>query len=127
MQKRRIKRMPVRSVFVDCDDTLIMWSSNKYYKSNEAIELHFMDYKVKVSPNDSNIAKVKEFYKKGYEIIVWSATGKEWAQLVVNTLKLVDHVDYCLSKPDFYIDDLEINQFTVPEQRIWNKPSGFED
>lgn len=119
--------MPVRSVFVDCDDTLIMWSSNKYYKPNEAMELHFMNYKVTVSPNDTNIAKVKEFYKKGYEVIIWSATGKEWAELVVKTLELTDHIDCCLSKPDFYIDDLELTQFTVPEMRIWNKPSGFED
>lgn len=117
--------MPVRSVFVDCDDTLIMWSSNPYYKPSEARELQFMNYLVTVSPNDSNIAKVKEFYKKGYEIIIWSATGKEWAELVVKTLHLENHIDYCLAKPDFYIDDLTVDQFMIPEQRIWNKPSGF--
>lgn len=119
--------MPVRSVFVDCDDTLIMWASNKYYKPTEALLLEFMGYKVIVSSNDTNIAKVKEFYKRGYEVIIWSATGKEWAELVVKTLDLTDHVDYCLAKPDFYIDDLTVDQFMIPEQRIWNKPSGFED
>lgn len=127
MEKKRIKRMPIKTIYCDVDDTLWMWSSNQYYKESESIEIEFMNYTVKVSPNDSNIAKLKEFYNKGYEVVVWSATGQEWASLAVKKLGLENFVDYCLGKPDFYIDDLSVNQFMISEQRLWSKPSGFKD
>lgn len=124
MEKKRIKRMPTRSIFCDVDDTLIQWSSSKYFDKSKSIKLHFMNYEVEVSPNDSNIEAVKNFYRRGYEVIIWSATGKEWGELVAKQLGLEDYVDYYLSKPDFYIDDLSVENFMMPMQRLWYKPSG---
>lgn len=119
--------MPVRALYSDIDDTLIMWESNEFFNESRSFEIEFMGTKRKFSPNDSNINKLKEFYKKGYEIVAWSASGKEWSTLIVEQLGLKDIVDYCLSKPDFYIDDLDITQFMLPEQRIWLKPSGSQN
>lgn len=116
--------MPVRSIFCDVDDTLIQWNSSKYFDKTKAINLQFMNYEVEVSPNDSNIEAVKTFYERGYEIVVWSATGKEWAEIVTKAIGLENHIDYCLSKPDFYIDNLNVEKFMLPMQRLWYKPSG---
>lgn len=119
--------MPVRALYSDIDGTLISWQQDPYFIEKLAFDVEFMDYIVRVSPNDSNINKLKEFYNKGYEVIAWSASGKEWVELIIKKLGLTDYVDYCLAKPDFILDDLDVNNFIFPEQRLWFKPSGNKD
>lgn len=121
----RIKRVPARAIYCDIDNTLIHWPMDEYYQKNKSFTVDLMGSTLEVSPNDSNIELLKGFFKRGYEVILWSNTGKEWTQQIAKALNITDYVDYYLSKPDFLIDDLRLDQFLSAEQILWKKPSGF--
>lgn len=124
MKKKVIKIQPSRAVYVDVDDTLIIWPGDNMDFNNhpEKIQMDCMGKLLTVIPHHRHIAILKRFYESGYDIVVWSASSKEWAQQAINKLGIEDWVDYCLSKPDFYIDDRDINHFILPEKRIYHKP-----
>lgn len=92
-------------LFVDVDDTLIMWS----WKDKNAKTITYKDpysnKEFEVLPNQPNINLLKEKASRGYTIIVWSAGGYEHAKAVVKALKLASKVHYIMSKPTAYIDD----------------------
>jgi phosphoserine phosphatase len=67
--------------------------------------------KRKVLPHRRHIELLKDFASRGHTIIVWSAGGEEWAWYVVKKLKLTGIVRYTMSKPDWYIDDLQPEEF----------------
>jgi len=120
--KKRIKIIPSKSVFCDVDDTLIKWPTKKrsFQDNPKAIKLNFLGNKMTVLPLEENIAKLKSFHKKGYEIVVWSLSSKQWAEYIVKKLNLTNYVDVCLSKPDFYIDDKDAAEFMLPDKRIYH-------
>lgn len=124
MPKRKQKIIPSKSVFSDVDDTLIRWPIDGQTFDNhpEAFEVDMFGKKMKVLPMWDNIATLKSFHEKGYETIVWSLSSKQWAEYIVKKLNLEDWVDHCLSKPDFYIDDKDINHFMLPSKRIYHEP-----
>lgn len=121
-QIRKIKIIPSRSVFVDVDDTLIKWEIEgiSFQNHPECITLDMFGTQKRFLPMWSNINKVKSFYEKGYEIVIWSLSSKQWAEQVVKKLGLEDYVDFCVSKPDFYIDDKEADHFMLADKRIYN-------
>ncbi len=51
---------------------------------------------------------------------VWSKTGKSWAQAVVEKLGIEEYVVGTLSKPDFLLDDRDVNQWSGI--RVWRDP-----
>lgn len=118
---RKYKIVPSRSVFSDVDDTLIKWPEPGFsFKDHpDAIELDMFGSSIWVIPMLSNINTLKKFYESGYEVVVWSLSSKQWAEEVVEKLGLKAWVDYCVSKPDFFIDDREITHFMLPEKRIY--------
>ncbi len=119
--KRKQKIIPSKSVFCDVDDTLIAWPKpgQGFENHPDAITVDMFGTMMKVLPMWDNIATLKSFYEKGYEVVVWSLSSKQWAEHIVKKLKIEDWVDYCVSKPDFYIDDKEIGHFMLPEKRIY--------
>lgn len=126
MDKRLYKIVPSRSVFVDCDDTLIHWpvpgSGDTFELRDDKITMDLFGTPLHVIPMEDNINTLKQFYQRGYEIVVWSLSSKQWAEQVVERLGLKDYVDFCVSKPDFYIDDRPVEHFMLPEKRLYAPP-----
>ncbi len=106
------------TIYYDVDDTLVMW--NKPI-SDEHIECTLYGTTYKVLPNWKHIELLKKHWRDGYKIVVWSGGGEDWATEVVNKLDLNDFVDVRLSKPSYYVDDLEPEQFMFKHKRIYYK------
>lgn len=121
MQKRKYKIVPSRSIFSDVDDTLIKWAEPgcDFKNHPDAVELNMFGSQIWVIPMLENINTLKKFYETGYEVVVWSLSSKQWADEVVDKLGLRPWVDYCVSKPDFFLDDREVTHFMLPEKRIF--------
>ncbi len=58
-------------------------------------------------PHLQHVKLLKAYKTQGYTVIVWSAQGYEWAQAAVNALNLNNIVDFKMSKPLKYVDDLK--------------------
>lgn len=94
------------AVFFDVDDTLVMWTLSQ---DNEipTIEIKHEGFVEEAIPNIHNIAHLKKMKRRGHNVVVWSAGGASWARAVVESLELQKYVDAVLSKPDYYVDDIE--------------------
>jgi len=98
------------SVYWDVDSTLVFaWSDlddtlkaklTTVYINSECFYVH-----------DQHIQKIKEFKARGHNVIVWSAGGSDWAEAVVNAIGIQAFVDVVLSKPDWYFDDLPVEEW----------------
>lgn len=89
----------------DVDDTLCLWGKPQDPRAIEFIDPHDKQIHLLV-PHERHIKLLKDFKARGYTIIVWSGGGYEWAETVVKTLGLEDYVDFAMTKPMKYIDDL---------------------
>lgn len=107
-------------VFIDCDDTLIMWERSEYDGKLEPVTIKINDYESVVYKNQKNINLAIKLKKMGYTLIVWSATGYEWANAVAKAVGLEEYVTACMSKPRYYIDDLESELWIG--RRLWRDP-----
>lgn len=112
-----------RVVMVDCDDTLCMWNDSEYPM------LPQVEIPVKGKPlvrlNEKNIKLVVKLAKMGYTIVVWSATGWEWAKAVGMATGLDQYVSLYMSKSRYYLDDRPAN--TWMGERIWRDPITGKD
>jgi len=103
----------------DVDDTLLMWE----HKNKETAGVYFKDphdgAMHLLVPHKKHIKLLKDLKSRGYTIIVWSGGGYAWAKAVVETLKLEDYVDFCMSKVTKYVDDLQAEE--VLGSRIYLK------
>lgn len=102
--------MDRRTLYVDVDDTLLLHDLS-LYKRKEWVTIVHNRRSFTGVPHKANIAMLLKFYSLGYQVIVWSKTGAIYAQEVVSALKLSPYVDYCLTKPDYYLDDHDVNQW----------------
>lgn len=96
----------------DVDDTLITQNFDEE-KAEAVVECY--GYKTEVLIIQNNVDALKRHKKQGQIIVVWSAAGYKWAESVVKALKLEKYVDYVMSKPNWYYDDL-------PAQKWMGKP-----
>jgi len=96
-------------MMVDCDDTLVMWSTthNKPGKGKIKFNEPYGGGTVYLTPNKKHIKLLKTHKARGYAVVVWSAAGYRWAEEVVKQLKIEDFVDIVMSKSTKYVDDLE--------------------
>lgn len=97
-------------IFCDVDDTLVMWnhpnSDNAIYVTdpNDGMEC-------RVVPHKFHIDLLKKHAGRGYNIVVWSQGGYAWAAAVVKELGLDNYVDFVMTKPIKYIDDLACKEW----------------
>lgn len=119
---RKYKIIPSKSVFCDVDSTLIEWAQpgETFEKHPRAILVEMFGETKYVVPMLRNIETLKKLYTKGYEVVVWSLSSKQWAEYIVEQLGLKDYVDFCVSKPDFFLDDKEVSDFMLPEKRLYH-------
>jgi hypothetical protein len=119
--------MDRRTLYVDVDDTLLLHDLSEHRWDTFAgpVEVECNGRVFEGVPHQKNIKLLIKFYKLGYDIIVWSKTGKTWAEEVCKTLNIGQYVSTYLTKPDFYLDDKPVGDWIGP--RIWRDPkSGRE-
>lgn len=111
-----------RIMCFDVDRTLILetYASEDWSKMPlDAAEYYCSDAEVFILPAINNIHLLLKFASQGYYIIVWSRTGAQWCQEVVDTLDLGYYVDEIMTKPLYYVDDRPadkwMNRIYVPE------------
>lgn len=109
-------------LFVDVDDTLIMWQWEPEYNEKTIFYKDpYTNKRFEVLPNRPNITLLKEKAFRGFTVVVWSAGGWQHAEAVVKALKLASYVDYVMSKPTAYVDDKDVNDWFP--MRIYLKPT----
>lgn len=95
-------------ICADVDDTVIIWSDPVTIE-NEANLVQFYDPYEKctkwVLSHPAHIKIIKDRKARGATIILWSQSGYEWAVQAAKACGLLEHVDYCASKPVAIIDD----------------------
>lgn len=114
----------IRSNLVTCfdiDDTLIYWDHDKSTKRYGRPSLKRVTIELNKRSIDKHIIKehVEELIRQkesGAFIIVWSASGYEWAEAVVKALNICDHVDLIMSKPMRIYDDKDPQDW-MPKRR----------
>lgn len=97
------------TVYVDVDDTLIMWNPPKNLDNSLWVRV-----KCPSSPEEENavvnkhvLEHLKKMKRRGHVVVVWSAGEVEWAEAAVKALGIEDYVDAVMSKPKYYIDDVK--------------------
>lgn len=99
----------------DVDDTLInwYWGYDLELARQEGLTLEISDGKFSnsVVPNKNHIELLKRYKGKGKTIIVWTAAGYEWGKRVVEALGLTEYVDFVMTKPEKYVDDLHADEW----------------
>jgi len=118
----------------DVDGTLVRWlfdiSDEEYQKLKEFeanndgafpdgyLEVHQNSMgKILLKENKEVTNLLKHQSLAGATIIVWSASGTEWADKIVKALKLEEFVTITMCKPTWYTDDLQSHEW----MGHWNK------
>jgi hypothetical protein len=114
-------------VVVDVDDTLVIHGETRRdlgipdeVWNKSSIEIGVDDIKLLVMPHEKHIEFIRLLKAQGSQIVVWSHGGYAWARAVIIALDIELYVDYVMSKPSLYIDDLNVN--TWFPRRIWHHP-----
>ena len=96
------------TVYVDVDDTILMWSLPEGVEINDdrLVTVRCRDYTERLFPNIYNIDLLKKMATRGHAIVVWSAGGSDWAEAAVEALGLNSYVQAVSGKPQYYIDDI---------------------
>jgi len=111
-----------RVVYLDCDDSAILWSPENYPHEESELVYHEDQYgKWAFLPHKKNVEFVKNLKRQGYGVVVWSAAGADWAEKVVKMLKLEGYVDVILSKPELAVDDL-LDAKRIIKSIVWIDP-----
>lgn len=112
---------------VDIDNTLVMWNLSEHHGIDRAITVSYAGYNdTKLIVNQKNVNLVVKLARLGYDIILWSRTGADWAQLIAKHTGLDKHVAAYADKPLFYMDDLPAERWMG--ERLWRSPeTGLED
>jgi hypothetical protein len=92
------------SVFVDCDDTLVMWD-NPTVDGVGKLGISFAGKTVFLTPHQYHIDLVKMYKQRGYHVTIWSANGWAHAEKVCKATKLEEFTDIVMCKPTKYMDD----------------------
>lgn len=110
----------------DVDDTLIMWDENWRQPFDGCVEV-VCPWDNSISfhrPHLRHIDFLKKQKAKGMTVVVWSAGGTKWAEAVVKALDIEKHVDFVMSKPQKWVDDLHKAE-EVLGVRIYLNEEGF--
>ena len=111
-----MKVFKAECIFVDVDDTLVLWGKPW---SPASITIHCCGRMELLEPHKLHIDCLKRAKKNGNCIVVWSGAGAEWANDVIEALELRKFVDVILAKPIAYIDDQSGSDILPEAQRIF--------
>lgn len=111
-----------RTLYVDCDDTLVMWNLSDYPDSPR-VTVSCYGYDSELVPNRENVNTLIKFKKLGYIIICWSQSGADWAEAVARELCIEEYCDLFITKPSWILDDLPTEAWLPAARRIWRQPA----
>ena len=94
----------------DVDDTLVMWPDEKCDKCIPIVDPNDNSTNW-VRPHEFHIDLLKKHVGRGYTVMVWSQGGYAWAGAVVKELALDNYVDFVMTKPIKYVDDLACQEW----------------
>jgi hypothetical protein len=89
----------VNTVYVDCDDTLVLWR-----KTAEAGP-EVAGLPIQCWRHERHLTLLDNLKAVGYAVVVWSHGGAAWARQVVEALGIEDVVDVVVAKPALWLDD----------------------
>lgn len=102
------------TVYVDVDDTLVLWRPLKI--SDQVISLPgYGD----VAVSKRHIKSIKQHKARNHLVVVWSQGGADWAEEVVKLLNLQEYVDLVISKPRWIYDDKPATCFLPETDRVY--------
>lgn len=107
----------------DVDDTLVMWDipADTPQSSKVLVQDPFIFGKMHVLlANKPMIEMLKTKFQRGCYTVVWSQSGEEWANAVVEALGLGKYVNQTMPKPSSYGDDLPAEAWM--HGRVYLKP-----
>lgn len=122
------------TVYVDVDDTCIMWSPTQEQLDTRGIEITCPasmtlmedgtvactgNWTEKLVPHRVHVEQIKKHKARGHTVVVWSSGGVEWAEAAVRALKIEQYVDVVIAKPMWVMDDLPASEF-MPKSK-WLK------
>ncbi len=92
----------------DVDDTLVVWDDDFLRPDGGRVRIvdPYDKNAVYLKPHVRHVKLLKQMHGRGRFIIVWSQSGVQWANAVVEALGLKDHVGLVMTKPSGYVDDL---------------------
>lgn len=121
-----IKLDKARVIYLDIDDSTILWEPNKYkHNPDDVVQMTDEWGSFPVLPHKFNIDFVRKLKTQGYGVVAWSAAGADWAETVINKLGLKELPDFIISKPEICIDDL-LDAKRIIKSVIWLDPETGE-
>lgn len=96
------------SVWVDCDDTLVMHHIPLGNPNLTYVDLNYYGTPKTLAVHTAHLELVKAYKARGYQVIVHSNNGSAWAEEVVKALGLSRDVDEIRTKPTKIMDDQNI-------------------
>ena len=120
-----------RPIYVDVDDTLILYNTPSDYPGATVTieECKLYDggsVERTFAVNTVLIEMVCKHKSEGCSVIVWSAGGSSWALMVVKALGLEEVVDAVTAKPDTIYDDWKPADW-MPEPRYPLPPGWYRN
>lgn len=105
-----------QTVYVDVDETLILWDCDPshpdaFWIGGQCVRSH-----------KKHIDQVKKHKARGHQIVIWTQGGYDWAEQAVKLLKLEDYVDLVIRKPMWFYDDITASEFMPEINRIYYDP-----
>jgi hypothetical protein len=94
-----------RSLFVDCDDTLVFMEPLPGKKMGRKVWMDHFGYHRGIYVHEAHVALIKEFATRDIGIFVWSHGGIRWAKAVVKALGLEKFVHVIPKATDWILDD----------------------
>lgn len=113
-----------QNIYFDVDDTLVIWGKVPKGKKAIAITDPYDGTQHYLMPHAGHIKVLKDRKARGATIHVWSSAGWRWAEVVVKALGIEKHVDFVLSKPIMYVDDLQAHE-VLGERLYLGKESAY--
>lgn len=104
------------TTFFDVDDTLIYWTEPSLKEGSKEVIFEFNGFTIKKYVIIPHVEELKLQKESGSYIVVWSASGYQWAEAIVKALELEEYVDLIISKPTRYYDDKEASKW-LPNRR----------
>ena len=112
------------TVWFDVDNTLIhhligneevvvCHNNPFYYEGLVLIKCPYSDESKYYEINQSHVKLLKNCKSQSKQIIVWSAQGWQWCEVVVKSLKIEDYVDLCIGKPHIIVDDKPLDEWPI--------------
>lgn len=115
-----------RVVYMDVDDTTILWEPENYtHDPEELVWISDGTRNFPFLPHKRNIEFVQKLKLQGYGVVIWSAAGANWAERVVKALGLEDLPDMIISKPELCVDDI-LEPKRIIKSIVWIEPKTGE-